>query len=519
MGRVVGVTDIAFRQDELKPNISRLHCTIEETESTFNIWDEGSLNGTFLNGERLKALEAVPLHDEDVIQLGQLEYGGIELLFRNYNLDEIFTIDSTVGNYTIIKKIGDGGIGSVFLARHKILNYPSAIKIHQHFPDNDVVGVAFLQAANYLSQLNHPNIVRLFDFGFSHGHAYIAMEYIDGHTLNTLIPRSRSKEWISTVSEYFIQLLSAVRHAHTSVYLNLAGEESEGIIHGDIKPQNILIGKDVGLVKLTDFMIPDVQEYLGKEVPDFEKLLAPYVKPLSRREKMRLYKDSVAALTRRFGTPGYMSPEQMNGKVSIKTDIYTLGATLYELLTNLPPLSLFEGINPRKVNPFVPKWMEEVIITSMQSNPADRYYSVAEIETIFREHVAKTAGYFVNFIIKELLMGDKIDISMGDITEVKGQLFIGKFNEVVANLNSIGKSEYAEALKNLKEAVMASTYLTDEQKKEHIEVINKIGEEAAKEKSNKVMLKSLGDGLLHALKAIPDVAKAIAAVAPFFSSQ
>ena len=430
-------------------------------------------------------------------------------------IDKVFSQGSNLGNFVLAEKIGTGGIGIVFRAFHRILNYEAAIKIHQHFSENEIIGVAFLQSANYLSQLNHPNIVRLHDYGFSQGHAYMAMEYIDGQTLNKIIPSTQTKEWTRIASEYFTQLLSAVRYAHNCVYLDLAGEQVTGIIHGDIKPQNIFISKNGNSLKLNDFMIPDVQEYLGKEIPDFEKLLAPYVKPLSRKERARLVKKMDVRLTEAFGTPRYMPPEQWDGKVSVKTDIFTLGATFYEMLTNCSPMDLFKGVKPTKVNPFVPKWMEEVIITAMQPDPSARYYSVAEIESTFREHIEKPSKNTINFMIKEMLMGDKIDIKMGDLSNVNGQIFIGKFNEVVANLNNVGQPDFAEALKTLKDAVMVSKHISDENKKEHIEVINQIGEEAAKDKPNKTLLKIMGDGLLSILKGIPDIAKAAAAVIPF----
>lgn len=432
------------------------------------------------------------------------------------DIDEKFRPGSSLGNYVIVEKIGTGGVGSVFRAHHKILNYASAIKVHQHFSDNEVVGVAFLQAANYLSQLSHPNIVHLYDFGFSRGHAYMAMEYVEGQTLDNLIPRTQTKEWVRVASEYFVQLLSAVRHAHNCVYLNLAGEQVETIIHGDIKPQNVFITKDSGLVKLTDFMIPDVQEYVGKEIPDFEELLKPYARPLTSSERARLADRMTESFTDAFGTPRYMPPEQREGKVSVKTDIFTLGATLYEMLTNRPPMSLLEGVSPTKINPFIPRWMEEAIVKAMQPDPAQRYYSVAEIESDFREHMVKPTKILSYFIVKELLMGDKIDVNMGDVSNLGGQIFIGKFNEVITNLNGKGQTEFAEALKTLKEAVMASAHIPEEKKKEHVEIINQIGEEAGKEKPNKTLLKVMGDGLLSILKAIPDVAKAVTAVAPFF---
>ena len=120
------------------------------------------------------------------------------------------------------------------------------------------------------------------------------------------------------------------------------------------------------------------------------------------------------------------------------------------------------------------------------------------------------------FHVKELIMGDQIRNQIGDISNISGQLFIGKFNDVIADLNSNGQTELAEALKTLEEAVMASGVLLDGEKQEQVEVINHIGEEAAKPKPNKTILKVLGDGLMTTLRSVPDVAKAVTAVAPIF---
>jgi tetratricopeptide (TPR) repeat protein len=119
--------------------------------------------------------------------------------------------------------------------------------------------------------------------------------------------------------------------------------------------------------------------------------------------------------------------------------------------------------------------------------------------------------------VKELVMGDQIRNQIGDISNISGQLFIGKFNNVIADLKSNGQTELAEALKTLEEAVMVSEVLLDSEKQEQVEVVNHIGEEAAKPKPNKTLLKVLGDGLMTTLKSVPDVAKAVTAVAPVFA--
>ena len=106
------------------------------------------------------------------------------------------------------------------------------------------------------------------------------------------------------------------------------------------------------------------------------------------------------------------------------------------------------------------------------------------------------------------------NVNVGDISNVSGQIFVGNFHDVIANLNASGQIELAQALTNLRESVNASKDLPDDKKQEQIEIIDQIGNEATKARPNKTLLKVLGDGLIAALKVIPDVAQAIAAAAP-----
>ena len=143
---------------------------------------------------------------------------------------------------------------------------------------------------------------------------------------------------------------------------------------------------------------------------------------------------------------------------------------------------------------------------------------ISEPSAKTKEHQAHEESSLVLHIqnLKELgvFMGDQIRNQIGDISNVSGQLLIGKFNDVIADLNRNGQTGLAEALKTLEEAVMASGVLLDDEKQEHVEVINHIGEEAAKPKPNKTLLKALGDGLMTTLRFVSDVAKAVTTVAP-----
>jgi serine/threonine protein kinase len=430
-----------------------------------------------------------------------------------------------LGNYVIIRQLGTGGIGAVYLAQHRLLKQMAAIKVHDFFSVDKYVGMAFLRSANYLSQLDHPNIIRLYDYGFQGHGAYQAMEYIEGPTLASLIPNQQTTAWLDQCLEHFAGLLSALRYVHNCWYLDVDGQRKQGIVHGDIKPHNIFVDRASNTAKLADFMIPDVQSFLGQDDPDFRNL---------------------DYSTQDFGTPTYMAPEQAQGRVTQQTDIFSLGATMYELVTGhspstyslieerrwraltrglesvsfedelVPPDSL-PNYAPRQVNPNVPVWFDELICKAMERNPAKRFQTVAEMEGSFLGNRG-AQGTSLVIRVKELIMGDKIDITTGDISHMSGQLFIGKFNEVVANLNAAGQTELAEALKILKEAVMASQHLPDDKKQEQIEIVNQIGEEATKPKPNKTLLKMLSEGLMATLKAIPDVTRAVVAAAPLLTT-
>ena len=228
----------------------------------------------------------------------------------NKNLSEELLPGPLIGNYVIREQIGSGGIGTVYRATHRILDYEVAIKVHEYFPHDKAVGVAFLRAANYLSQLQHPNIVQLFDYGFHEKRAYIVMELVKGMTLAELILQNQSQESTTRAINFFLQLLSAVRYAHMCVYTSFTGVRERGIIHGDIKPQNIFISNRSHELKLKDFMIPDVQQYLGKDSPDFLKLMSEHSHPITKQELEYVAREMDKEVTLAFGTPDYMAPEQ-----------------------------------------------------------------------------------------------------------------------------------------------------------------------------------------------------------------
>lgn len=391
-------------------------------------------------------------------------------------------LGDAVGNYILEKELGVGGIGTVYLARHKLLNQMAAIKLHNFFPQDKQLSRAFHQASNYLSQLDHPHIVHFYDYGFQNNRAYQVMEYVDGSTLSELIPRQQTRAWFDRCLHYFAQIFSALRYAHYCQYHDMDGSLKGTIIHGDIKPRNILINRAADTIKIADFMIPDVQAFLGRSF-DFD-----------------------IANTSAYGTPGYMAPEQYReGRVSQQTDIYSLGITMYQLLTGYMP-SLWEiqaGLNPQKINPYVPDWLDQMIRKATHLRSADRFQGVAEMEKLLLAHQSQDKP--------------SVMINVGNISNVSGQLFIGQFNDVVAQLNTQNQAELVAALKVMKEAVMASNYLKSEQKQEQVEMINQIGIESAKTKPNKTILKVLIEGLMTSSRVIPDLVAVVTTVVPRLS--
>lgn len=213
--------------------------------------------------------------------------------------------------YKIIKKIGVGGMGNVYLAEHEILRKKVAVKI-LHFEQSKRKDTLerFKREAIAASNMGQVNIVDVTDFGYTEeGNAYFVMEYIDGSSLAEII-RTEKKLPLEYVASVASQIAVALYSAH-----------GKGIIHRDLKPENILITEKDGIspfVKIVDFGI-------SKIVHD----------EINRKDKLKTLTKSGSI----FGTPEYMSPEQAGGNnVEPSSDIYSLGIILYEMLTGRLPL-------------------------------------------------------------------------------------------------------------------------------------------------------------------------------------
>jgi len=255
------------------------------------------------------------------------------------------------GRYRIQRKLGAGGMADVYLAEDQELGRRVAIKILNSRHGNDDQFIErFRREAKNAAALNHPNIVSIYDRGEAEDTYYIAMEFLDGRTLKELIV-GRGAAPINVAIEYARQILSALRFAHR-----------HGIVHRDIKPHNVLVDGE-GRVKVTDFGIARAGTSQMTETGSI------------------------------VGTAQYLSPEQAKGgEIDPRSDLYSLGVVLYELLTGKPP---FDGETPVEIamkhlsttpkppsalRPDVPPELDMVVMRALAKNPDERYQSADEME-------------------------------------------------------------------------------------------------------------------------------------------
>ncbi len=257
------------------------------------------------------------------------------------------------GRYEIGEVIGEGGMAVVYSAWDIEDQIPVAIKIlRDEYLGNDEFIRRFKDESKAIAVLSHKNIVKVYDVSFGDRIQYIVMEYIDGITLKDYIEKKGSLNWKETI-HFVLQILKALQHAH-----------DKGIIHRDVKPQNIMLLED-GTIKVTDFGI------------------ARFSKNTTR---------SMTMTNKAIGSVHYISPEQARGEpTDAKSDLYSLGVMMYEMLTGRLPFDADNAVSvaimqlqsdpepPRKLNPEIPVGLEEIIIKTMQKEPKKRYRSAAEM--------------------------------------------------------------------------------------------------------------------------------------------
>jgi len=256
------------------------------------------------------------------------------------------------GRYALLKKLGEGGKGIVYKARDTVLNRVVAVKVLKSTVTSDEAYSRFMTEARAVAKLNHPNIVSIHDIGKEDGKQFFVLEFVDGESLRDLIQTyPEGKCDIQTVLRIGMDVCNALQYAH-----------SEKVLHRDIKPENVMITKD-GTAKLMDF---GLAKMVGQPQVTQEGVIV--------------------------GTVAYVAPEVALGKsVDARSDLYSLGAVLYEALSGKPP---FQGDDPIKVifghihdhptplsklNLKIPQAIVDCVMRLLEKEPGKRYQSTVDL--------------------------------------------------------------------------------------------------------------------------------------------
>jgi len=257
--------------------------------------------------------------------------------------------------YRIQSVVGVGGMSVVYKAIDLTNNETVAVKVLKHeFLNDSQFRSRFKTESTVIKMLSHPNIVKIYNVGFNDDLYYIVMEYIDGITLKQYIEQQGKLTWRETLN-FITQILSALKHAH-----------ERGIIHRDIKPQNIMLLSD-GSIKVTDFGIARISNHQTNTLTD-----------------------------RAIGSVHYISPEQVNGdKTDERSDLYSVGIMMYEMITGTVPFDAENPVSvalmqlqnvpkrPKDLTEDLPYGLEEIILKAMSKNPDNRFQSAEQ----FLKHI------------------------------------------------------------------------------------------------------------------------------------
>ena len=259
--------------------------------------------------------------------------------------------------YKILEQVGNGGMASVYKAQDILLDRIVAVKVlHAKYANDHDFVVRFRQEAQAAAKLSHPNIVNIYDVGYDENVHYIVMEYVRGETLKEYIEKHGHLP-INTSIQITFDIGEALENAHNN-----------GIVHCDIKPHNILV-TEAGRIKVADF---GIARAINSGVND----------------------ETEQAV---MGSVHYFSPEQASGgKIDERTDIYSLGVVMYEMMTGVVPFQGDTALDvalqhvqddiplPTKYNRRIPRLVEQVILKAMAKNPDDRFQSIGEMMSELR---------------------------------------------------------------------------------------------------------------------------------------
>lgn len=384
---LVGVVLLCFEKNAIINDLWSI-VAVRQDRTQFIIEESEVLPDTEYNDDIATAVTIIASNDiKDTIKngdAGKLQNDSFQKIVHQNSASFSFDALQELGKYKIIKKIGKGGMGVVFLAKHKVMNTYRALKVLPHSvkEDNYDFFERFMREARITSEIRHPNIVGVMDAETDSVQevSYIVMEFIDGGTLRRILKMQK------TLPE--VQALLIVK----SVAEALKSIAEHKIIHRDIKPDNIMFTRH-GDVKLADLGIAKSEEDVN----------------LTKNDIM-------------IGTPAYLSPEQIETPkdVDIRSDIYSLGATLYEMLTGTTPYAgkntydivqkmISESIiDPRKKNPFVSAITAKIVMKMLHKNPAKRYQTPQALLDALNEVLQRYPVDVTQNIIRSAVLGTEL---------------------------------------------------------------------------------------------------------------
>lgn len=328
------------------PMASRRHLVIGERRGQWLIKDLESANGTIVNGRPLESGKVARIGDGETFQIGDSLFS----FTIGSDLKDDPLIGTEIGGYRVDSRLGRGAMGTVYQAHQLSLGREVALKVLAHdLVEDEKFTSMFVKEARAAAALNHPNILQVYDVGEANGQFFMSMEIAEGGSVLEEL-RAAGEIELDRSIEIIRDSLAALQYA-----------ERKGIVHRDIKPDNLMIGAD-SVVKLGD---------LGLAAPTAE---------------LQVTQTGV------FGTPHYIAPEQAMGKpVDHRADIYALGATWYRILSGR---TLFTGVDVREilkrqvreqhkplteVTPGIPQAISDIVDRMLKKSPDERYQGASEV--------------------------------------------------------------------------------------------------------------------------------------------
>ena len=318
------------------------------------------------NGQSISVEDVIRQYPEHADQI-RTAFDALQLFAKfpqaTWKPDAVDELPERIARFDIVRMIGRGGMGVVYEATHPSVSRRVAIKVLKpELLASENFAARFRLEAEAASRLNHPNIVPFIDYGDDNGAAYMSMLYIDGESLDHVLNRFRNDSAADSDSTSFVANdFPRIAQIGASVASALAQAHQQHAIHRDIKPANLILDK-AGKIWVTDFGLA----------------------------KLRDDDTELSCLGDMIGTPRYMAPEQIRGISDERSDIYSLGATLYELATGQKPWdpattpagSRERGRLPavRTINPHVPVGLATIIAKACHANSRHRYKNAAELQ-------------------------------------------------------------------------------------------------------------------------------------------